>query len=65
MYVCLDINVCADWIIGSGHISCYHDREQYLRRDDHRRQGSAVIEGTPRYGHKGGGQREARQGLVN
>ena len=43
---------------------CYHDREQLLRRDDHRRQGNAVIEGTVRYGHQGGGQRQAGQGMV-
>ena len=57
--------VCAAWIIGSGHLLCYHDREQHLRRDDHRRQGRAVIEGIVRYGHQGGGQRQAGQGLVN
>ena len=65
MYVCLDINVSAAWIIGSGHILCYHDREQYLRRDDHRRQGKAGKEGTVRYVHQGGGQRQASQGIVN
>ena len=57
--------VCAAWIIWSGHISsCYHDREQHLRRDDHRRQGRAGIEGKARYGHQGGGQRQAGQGNV-
>ena len=44
---------------------CYHDREQHLRRDDHRRQGNAGIEGSVRYGHQGGGQRQARQGRVS
>ena len=43
----------------------YDDRQQHLRRDDHRRQGKAVIEGTERYGHQGGGQRQAGQGYVN
>jgi hypothetical protein len=56
--------VCAAWIIWSGHI-CYHDGEQHLRRDDHHRQGIAVIEGNVRYGHQGGGQRQACQGLVS
>ena len=42
----------------------YDDREQHLRRDDHRRQGIAGIEGTVRYGHQGGGQRQAGQGKV-
>ena len=56
--------ICAAWIIGSGHVSCYHDREQHLRRDDHRRQGRAVKEGIARHGHQGGGQRQAGQGLV-
>ena len=50
--------VCTVWIIWSGHV-CYHDREQHLRRDDHRPQGRAVIEGAARYGHQGGGQRQA------
>ena len=45
-------------------VSCYHDREQHLRRDDHRRQGNADIEGIARYVHQGGGQRQAGQGLV-
>jgi len=36
----------------------YHDREQHLRRDDHRPQGKAVREGIVRYGHQGGGQRQ-------
>ena len=53
-----------DYMVRSGHISCYHDREQHLRRDDHRRQGRAVIEGIARYGHQGGGQRQAGQGIV-
>ena len=57
--------VCAAWIMRSGHISCYHDREQHLRRDDHRVQGIAAIEGTLRYGRQGGGQRQAGQGLVS
>ena len=65
MYVCLNINECAAWIIGSGHILCYHDREQHLRRDDHRLQDNAEREGIARYGHQGGGQRQAGQGLVN
>ena len=47
----------------SGHV-CYHDREQHLRRDDHRRQGIAGKEGIARYGHQGGGQRQAGQLLV-
>ena len=58
------MNVCAEWIIRSGHVSCYHDREQHLRRDDHRLQGIAVREGIARYGHQGGGQRQAGQGIV-
>ena len=57
--------VCAAWIIRSGHVSCYHDREQLLRRDDHRVQGKAVIEDIARYGHQGGGQRQAGQGIVS
>ena len=64
MHVGLNINECAAWIIGSGHILCYHDREQHLRRDDHRRQGTAVIEDPARYDHQGGGQRQAGQGKV-
>jgi hypothetical protein len=40
---------------------CYHDREQHLRRDDHRPQGIAAKEGFARYGHQGGGQRQAGQ----
>ena len=42
----------------------YHDGQQHLRRDDHRRQGTAEIEGIARYGHQGGGQRQAGQGKV-
>ena len=42
---------------------CYHDREQHLRRDYHSRQGIAGREA--RYGHQGGGQRQAGQGLVS
>ncbi len=57
MYVCM--YVCAAWILGQGM-----RREQHLRRDDHRRQGRAVIEGIVRYGHEGGGQRQAGQGIV-
>ena len=57
--------VCAAWIIGSGRVSCYHDQKQLLRRDDHRRQGIAVREGISRYGHQGGGQRQAGQGIVS
>ena len=41
------------------------DREQHLRRDDHRPQGTAENEGTVRYGHQGGGQRQKGQGLVS
>ncbi len=52
-----------DYMVRSGHV-CYHDREQHLRRDDHRRQGKAATEGTVRYGHQGGGQRQAGQGPV-
>ncbi len=44
--------------------ACYHDREQHLRRDDHRRQDRAVIEGIARYSHQGGGQRQAGQGIA-
>ena len=57
--------VCVDWIIRSEHVLCYNDREQHLRRDDHRRQGRAVSEGIARYGHQGGGQRQAGQGIVS
>ncbi len=54
------------WIIwsGQGMYACYHDREQHLRRDDNRPQGTAVREGIARYGHQGGGQRQAGQGNV-
>ena len=52
--------VCA----GQGMYACYHDREQHLRRDDNRPQGTAVIEGIAQYGHQGGGQRQAGQGTV-
>ena len=54
-----------DYKVRSGHILCYHDRQQHLRRDDHRRQGRAGQEGIARYGHQGGGQRQAGQGLVS
>jgi hypothetical protein len=54
--------VYAAWIIQSGHV-CFHDREQHLRRDDHR-QGIAGLEGIARYGHQGGGQRQTGQGLI-
>ena len=60
-YESMDIHVC---MCRSGHV-CYHDREQHLRRDDHRPQGNAGIEGNVRYGHQGGGQRQAGQGLVS
>ena len=50
--------------VRSRNILCYHDRQQHLRRDDHRRQGKAGIEGLVRYGHQGGGQRQAGQLLV-
>ena len=53
-----------DYVVRSGHVSCYHDRQQHLRRDDHRRQGKALLEGIARYGHQGGGQRQASQLLV-
>ena len=53
-----------DYKVRSGRVSCYHDRGQHLRRDDHRRQGNAVSEGLARYGHQGGGQRQAGQGRV-
>jgi hypothetical protein len=54
----MDIHVCR---CRSGHV-CYHGREQHLRRDDNnRRQGTAVIEGTARYGHQGGGKRQKGQ----
>ncbi len=52
-----------DNMFRSGHV-CYHDREQHLRRDDHRPQGYAVREGIARYGHQGGEQRQASQGIV-
>ena len=42
----------------------YYDREQHLRRDDHRQQGRVGREGMVRYGHQGGGQRQAGQGTV-
>ena len=57
MYVCM---YSLDCMVRSGHV-CYHDRGQHLRRDDHRLQGRAVIEGPVRYGHQGGGQRQAGQ----
>ena len=62
-----DMYVCAVRIIRSGQVisSCYHDREQHLRRDDHRRQGRAELEGIARYVHQGGGQRQAGQGKVS
>ena len=66
-YKSMDIHVCMyslDYMVRSGHV-CYHDREQHLRRDDHRRQSRAVIQGTLRYGHQGGGQRQSGQGKVN
>jgi hypothetical protein len=53
-----------DYMVRSGHVLSYHDREQHLRRDNHRRQGSAVKEGSVRYVHQGGGQRQAGQGIV-
>ena len=56
-------NVCAAWMDYWVRV-CYHDRKQHLRRDDHRRQGNAAIEGIARYGHQGGGQRQAGQGNV-
>ena len=58
----MDKHVCMyslDYMVRSGH-----DRGQHLRRDDHRRQGNAVIEGPVRYGHQGGGQRQAGQSIV-
>ena len=39
--------------------ACFYDREKRLRRDEHRWQGNAVTEGIVRYGHQGGGQRQA------
>ena len=45
--------------------ACEYDREQHLRRDDHRRQGREVLESIARYGHQGGGQRQAGQGRVS
>ena len=63
----MDVHVCMnswDYMARSGH-PCYHDREQqHLRRDDHRPQGTAGIEGTVRYVHQGGGQRQAGQIVV-
>ena len=47
-------------MVRSGHVR-YYDREQHLRRDDHRPQGIAAIEGSVRYGHQGGWQRQAGQ----
>ncbi len=66
-YEAMDIHVCMyslDYMVRSGHV-CYHDRGQHLRRDDHRQQGFAVNEGIVRYGHQGGGQRQAGQGPVS
>ena len=66
-YEAMNIHVCMyslDCMVRSGHV-CYHDREQHLRRDDHRPQGNAGIEGNVRYGHQGGGQRQAGPGLVS
>ena len=63
-YVCLDINVCAAWMDYWVRVS-YHDRDQLLRRDDHHRQGNADQEGIARYGHQGGGQKQAGQGIVS
>ena len=61
----LYVSMCGlDYMARSGHVLCYHDREQHLRRDDHRRQDRAVREGIARYGHQGGGQRQAGQGKV-
>jgi len=55
--------VCAagqqDYIVRLFH---YLGREQHLRRDDHRPQDNATLEGRVRYGHQGGGQRHAGQG---
>jgi hypothetical protein len=53
-----------DFKVRSGNTLCYHDREQHLRRDDHRLQGRAGREGIARYGHQGGGQRQVGQGIV-
>ena len=65
-YESMDIHVCMyslDYKVRSGHV-CYHDREQHLRRDDHRPQGIAVIEGPVQYAHQGGGQRQRGQSTV-
>ena len=65
-YEAMDIHVCMyslDNMVRSGHVY-YHDREQHLRRDDHRPQGIAAREGPVRYGQQGGGQRQAGQGRV-
>ena len=62
----MDIHIfrCSqDNMVRSGHV-CYHDREQHLRRDDHRPQGIAVREGIAQYGHQGGGQRQKGQSTV-
>ena len=62
----MDTHVCMnslDYMVRSGHV-CYHDWEQLLRRNDHRPQGTADREGKVRYGHQGGGQRQAGQGPV-
>ena len=56
--------VCTVWIIRSGQGILLHDREQHLRRDNNHRQGRAVIESLVRYGHQGGGQGQAGQGIV-
>ena len=60
IYVCM---YSLDYMVRSGHV-CYHDRQQHLRRDDHRPQNTAGIEGIAQNGHQGGGQRQAVQGIV-
>ena len=62
-YESMNTQVCMyslDYMFRSGHV-CYHDRGQHLRRDDHRRQGTAVSEGPAQNGHQGGGQRQTGQ----
>ena len=49
-----------DYMVRSGPV-CYHDRGQHLRRDDHRQQEIAVLEGMVQYDHQGGGQRHTGQ----
>jgi hypothetical protein len=47
------------------HGMCSLNNMEHLRRGDHRRQGKVGREGIVRYGHQGGGQRQAGQGTVS